>query len=186
MKRAWSEEKVLLSTSTTFPNPWLISHPASSLIKSNGKPHTWTQIGRVVKLTELVVRPLSHQQRTNRLLSKLQGLLCSTHNNYLSILNRNWNSPSPTSTIFKSFPNFHAARSRAFAALWLYGLVVRNLPRSVREHSSMIFSWWDSHTCTTSPSSSVSLMFWSLSMKSASLFVCYRSTVLSQWKRELT
>ena len=185
MNRVWSEEKVLLSTSTTFPNPLPISHPTSSLIKSNGKPHTWTQIRRVVKVTELVVRPLSYRRRTSRLLSKLQGPLCSTHNNWLSILKRNWNSPSPTSTVFKSFPNFHAARSMAFAALWFYGLVVRNLPRSVREHSSIIFSRWDNRTCTTSPSS-VSWMFWSLSMKSASIFCCYRSIVLSQWKRELT
>ena len=172
MKRAWSDRKVLLSTSYTWPNPLPISHPASSFIKSKGKPHTWTHIGRVRKVTEFTVIPLSHHLRTKRLLLKLQGPFSNTQVNWLSSLNRNWNSPSPTSMILKSFPSLHTDRSSDFAALWLYGLLVTNLPNSVSEHSSIVFSLWAKFSFTTSPSFSVSCIFCSFSMKSESI-LCF-------------
>ena len=172
MKRAWSDRKVLLSTSYPWPRPLPISHPTSSFIKSKGKTHTWTHIGRVEKVTEFAVMPLSHRLRTKRLLSKLQGPFSNTQVNWLSSLNRNWNSPFPTSTILRSFPSFHTDHSKAFAALTFYGLLVRNLPNSVSEHSSMVFSLWAKFIFTTSPSSSGSCIFCSLSMKSKSI-LCF-------------
>ena len=110
-------------------------------------------------MTEFAVIPLSHCLRTKRLLSKLKGPFSNTQVNWLSSLNRNWNSPSPTSMILKSFPSFHTDRSSDFAALWLYGLLVRNLPNSVSEHSSIVSSLWAKFRFTTSPFSSVSCIF---------------------------
>ena len=169
MNQAWSNRKFLLSTSYMWPNPFPISHPASSFIKSNDKPHTWTHKGRVGKVAEFAVIPLSHRLRTKSSLSKLQGPLSKTQVNWLSSSNRNWNSPSPTSTILKSFPSFHTDHNSVFTALCLYGLLVRNLPNSVSENSSILFSLWAKFIFTTSPYSFVSCIFCSLSSKSKSI-----------------
>ena len=137
-KRAWSVLRALQSTSMTLPSPCPISCAASSVIKSNGSPQTWTQIGMWVKVTERAVIPFSHLRKTRIWLSKHQGLLFQTQFSWHSIENLNCSRPSSSSTIFKSSPIFHIDLSKFLATLILIGLVVRNLPIKLKEYSSRI------------------------------------------------
>ena len=170
-KRACSDEKALLSISITFPCSLPISLLASSDIKSKGKPYTWTQIGIELKVTELVVIPLSHLCNTRRWFSKPQRPLWMTHFSWLSSANLNCNKPSPTSTIFRSAPNFHSERISDLVALRLYGRVVRKRPSKLSEQASSILSLCVLPTLITSLSSSVRVIFYTLSIKFESILL---------------
>ena len=159
-KRAWSDMSALQSTSTTRPIPRPISSPASSLMRSKGKPYTWTHIGKLVYRTDLAVKPFSHLCNTNIFFSKLHGPLSHTHCSWLSNENLNWNRPSPTSTIFRLLPIFHTDCRRFFAALALNGRVVMNFPMRLREYSSRISSLRVVWMVIGSSSSDVNEMFW--------------------------
>ena len=100
-------------------------------------------------------------------------MLLSTHTNWLSMANLNCISPSPTSVIFKSLPIFHTDLKRFFAALRFIGLVVRNLPNRLKEHSSNICLRCSERTCMTSPSSGIKLTRLNHSMKSESMLSKY-------------
>ena len=97
----------LLSISRTLPSLLPMSFPASSDMYSNGNPHTWTQNGAWVNTMFDAVKPFHHRHRRSRLLSKLHGPLLSTHSNWHTYPNLNWNTLFPTSTIRKSEPIFH-------------------------------------------------------------------------------
>ena len=175
MKRAYSNVKAFLLISTTCPRLASMSQPVSSNIKSNGNPHTCTHIGIEVNLTNLAIIPLSHLLKTSGWISKLHGPLVSTYFNWLSIVNLNRNSPSPTSTILRSVPIFHTDLSNDFAALQ-YGRVVRNPPNRLREHSSKILSLCVAPTCITSSSSLVKVISCNLSIKSNSISLIEKKT----------
>ena len=83
-KQAWSAASALQSTSTIDPIPYSMSNPASSLIRSNGKPHTWTHTDKHLKLTILTVRPFSHLCKATILLSKLHEPLLWSISIYIS------------------------------------------------------------------------------------------------------
>lgn len=159
-KRAWFEESALHSTSTTLPIPRPISSPAFSLIRSKGRPQTWTYIGKLLNRTILVIILFSHLYNANLLFLKLHGLLSHTHCSWLSNENLNCNMPSPTSTIFSR---------RFFVALMLKGRVVMNFPMRLREYSSRISSLRAAWIVIGSSSSDVSDMFWIRLMKSESI-----------------
>ena len=167
--RAWSEAITFKSTSTTRPNHLPISFPTSSLNMSKGNPHTYTHIGRCVKVTELVVMPLSHLWSKSKWLLKLHSPLFTIHCSRLSMANLNWNNPSPTSTIFNFDPNFHADLRKFFVARWLKGRDVWKFPKRLREYSSRIYSRCLSLTLISSPSSFVKFICFSLSMTSKSI-----------------
>ena len=146
-----------------------MSIPASSLIRSNGKPHTWTHIDKLMNLTILAVKPFSHLCRAKILLSKLYSLLSQTNYNWLSKKNLNWIRPSPISIIFRSLLSFHNKCRRFFAALRFKGRVVKNFPIRLREYSSRILSLLTDQTVIGSSSSDVWVMCWIRSMKSKSI-----------------
>ena len=67
---AWSKAMALQSTSMTLPIPCPISLPASSFIKSKGRPYTYTHIGTIRNLTEKadILFPTDTEIRCNYLL----------------------------------------------------------------------------------------------------------------------
>ena len=99
----------------------------------------------------------------------------STRFNWLSMENLNWNTPSPTSTIRTLEPIFHTNCSEVLATRWLKGLLVRNLPNRLREHSSNILSLCTVPTLITTPSSSVNLMFCSFWTKFESIIEAHKT-----------
>ena len=159
-KRAWSDASALQSTFTTRPIPRPISSPTSSLMRSKGKPYTWTHIGKLVNRTDLAVKPFSHLCNTNMFFLKLHRPLSHTHCSWLSNENLNWNRPSPTATIFRLLPIFHTDLRRFFAALALNGWVVMNFLMRLREYSSRISSLRAVWMVIGSSSSDVNEMFW--------------------------
>ena len=146
-KRAWSNDMALQSTLTTQPIPLPISLPTSSLIRSKGSPYTCTHKGMCEKLTENAVIPFSHCQSNKRWFSKLHGPLFITHTNWLSKENLNWVSPSPTTLIFKSWPNFHILRDFLPPEGWWVLLCWNNqwdwesIPQEFC-HDVLIEQWW--------------------------------------------
>ena len=156
---------------------------ASTFIRSKGKPKTYTQKGTCVNFTEYAVIPFSHRRRTSRWLSKLYGPLFRTHYNWLSIVNLNWNNPSPTSVILRSWPNFQTDCNKFFVTLWLIGFVVRKQPSKLKEHSSRNFSQESDLTLIISPSSDVKFMRCSLSIKSDSMTSQWHK--LAIWRKPL-
>ena len=76
----------------------------------------------------------SHRLNSKKELSKLHSSLFSTYCSWLSMLNLNCKSSSPTSSIFRLGPNFQLLRSKFLAALRLIGLLVKNLPKRLSKH----------------------------------------------------
>ena len=132
---------------------------ASSLMGSNGRPHTWIQNGYFENVTDLTNIPFSHLHKAKRWLSKHQGPLFQTHSNWLSIENLNYKSPLPTSVIFISSPRFHIFHNKFFAAHKFICFNVRCHPIRLRENSSKILSVLTNRIDIASSSSVVSLMF---------------------------
>lgn len=163
-----------------------MSFPTSSLIRLNGKPHTWIQNGCFENVMNLTDIPFSHHRRARRWLSKQHGPLFQTHIIWLSNKNLNCNSPSPTSMIFMSSPSFHIDRNKLFAARMFICFDVRNCPIRLRENSSNIFSLFTEWIDMASSSSIVSFMFCirsrtSDSMVKASACLLAESSQANSW-----
>ena len=135
MNLAWSACHDRLSTSMTLPILPPISHPASSIIYSNGKPQTWTQNGAWVKTKLADDKPFLHQLKSRRLFLKFHGPLLSTHSSWYIELNLNCNTLFPTLTILRSEPIFHADLKVFLRALWFWWRSTNNLPNKLSTHS---------------------------------------------------
>ena len=133
---ACSDSQGCLSDLIYFPNLLPRSLPTSSDILLKGRPHTWIQNGKWLNEILLTDNPFVHLHRSNRLLSKFHGLLCSTHSIWYLELNLNWRIFFPTSTILKFEPILQANLRVLFKALIFWCRFARSWPKRFKTHSS--------------------------------------------------
>ena len=115
------------------------------------------------------VKPFLHRHKRRRLLSKFHGPLLSTHSNWHTEPNLNWNTLFPTSIILKSEPIFHAVFRVFLKALWFCWQSVRRHRKRLNEHSSRSSALVILVMTISSASSFVSCSFWKLFRTSCSI-----------------